>query len=93
MYIAPIIINWEILPKEVRAITYFVNGVKIGYDDAGFDKILALLKTDKQAKKVILKINAVTLGGESLESTLPFSNRFGEFKKALGTKKLIYEMV
>ena len=82
------IISWT--GTEGKDLQYFVDKKPVGNGDEGFEKILAILKKDRQAAWVVIKVDAITaLGGQSAEETLPFGNRYDEFTKAVGTRSLI----
>ncbi len=84
-------ISWKFIDKDVERIKYFVNGIDVGINNAGFESILEKLKMES-TKKVLIKITEITsLGSSSLESSLPFYNRIDEFKEALGNKDLSYD--
>ncbi len=85
-------ISWEIQSLNPLIVIYFVDSVSVGEKDGGFDKVLERVKTSK-SRNVTLKIKgAISLGGSSLEDNFPFKERFHEFKAALGTKALLYEI-
>lgn len=94
MHTDSVIISWEFHTAQPEQVTYFINGEKAGDNDAGFDKILQVIKTDTHLRKVILKGKQRNMqGGGNLQSSLPFSKRFDELKKALGTRQLVYELL
>jgi len=84
-------IRWETTQGNLSHNVYFVNDSPVGEDQIGFDKILDLIKINKEAD-VILQIRQISsLGGNNIVDTLPFKDRFAELKKALGSRSLTYE--
>ena len=84
-------ISWEMNPGDPPHTIYIVNGLSVGEDNPGFDKILDMIRSSEKIE-VILKINQISsLGGDSLINTFPFKDRFTELRKALGKNKLVYE--
>ena len=84
-------IRWESAPDDPARTIYFVNGAPAGEGDSGFDRVLEIVRSHPEAK-IILKIVRISgFGGESLDSTLPFRERFGELKAAMGEKGFVYE--
>ncbi|MGI0484855.1 hypothetical protein ACN4EK_05405 [Pantanalinema rosaneae CENA516] len=85
------IISWEYNREEPPHILYYVDDFFTGEDNAGFDKILEMVRLSKDTQAT-LKINYInSLGGDSLINSFPFRDRFDELRDALGQKKLIYE--
>ncbi|HET9399169.1 MAG TPA: hypothetical protein VFO45_10165 [Sphingomicrobium sp.] len=75
-----------------RSVSYWVNGRQVGRDCEGFDAVLALVREHPDAQ-VVLKGGGASLGGESLEDSTPFANRFHELVEALGNRSLNWDLL
>ncbi|MGA9365508.1 MAG: hypothetical protein WBW16_14185 [Bacteroidota bacterium] len=83
-------VRWEHAPGDIHHVMYFIDNSPVGEDDEGFDKILDTIRTYKNIQ-VTLIIQHTPSGGNTLEDSLPFRERFDELIEALGKNKLIYE--
>jgi hypothetical protein len=84
-------ISWELTPEAPARPAYHVNDSPVGEGDEGFDRILDLVRSHKDAR-VILHVKQMTsLGGGDLEESLPFGDRLDELGKELGERKIVYE--
>jgi hypothetical protein len=87
-------IRWEIIPGHPEQIIYIIDGLVVGNNDAGFEEVIKIVSKSEPNRRVVLKTNNIAgLGGESFESSLPFSARYDEFKNALGAKGLLVDFV
>ena len=85
-------IRWEPAPGNPERTKYYVDETEVGDDDAGFDKIIELIRSDQDVE-VILKIQGLhsALGGGSLRDSMPFGQRIEELTEALGANQLTYD--
>ena len=86
-------ISWKFIHEGSEEIKYFVNGKDVGNNDIGFDCVLEKLKKETTNKVLIIMTQISSLGGSSLEGSLPFYPRIQEFKEALGKRDLSYEFI
>jgi hypothetical protein len=85
-------LSWKISSTDPLRIQYFINSLLVGEDNNGFDKVLEQIKASRSKKVELIVKGAISLGGGCIEDSLPFKDRFKEFKTALGAKKLLYRM-
>jgi hypothetical protein len=84
-------IRWEGCAGEPARTTYLVNDTAVGEDDSGFDRVLEIIRSQQDAKVILKIVSISSFGGKSLIDTLPFSNRFEEFRSSVGAKGYVYE--
>lgn len=84
-------ISWELTPEAPARPAYCVNGSPVGAGDEGFGRILGLVRSHVDARVVLHVRQLTSLGGGSLEESLPFGDRLDELRKELGGRKLVYE--
>jgi len=87
---ASITITWR--DAGGGSVQYWADGHLLGSDCDGFDAVLALVRERPEAQ-VILKGGGASLGGESLEDTTPFADRFHELVEALGKRNLNWDLL
>jgi hypothetical protein len=86
-----ITVRWERTRGDPPSVAYYLDGEPVGEGDAGFDKILDVIRSHDEIQ-VNLKIGeAISLGGGSLGDTFPFRERLDELREALGENRLVYE--
>lgn len=85
-------IRWESEPNKSLRVRYFVDSVFVGEGSDGFNDVLRKIRTSKSASVTLKLKGTLSHGGGNLEDLLPFKEALEEFKAALGTKRIIYEM-
>lgn len=83
-------IRWEHVAGDPGPVTYYVDDVAVGMDDAGFDRVLELV-ADSDAGVTIKVGEPVLDGAGSLHDSLPFRARLEELQERLGGRRLDYE--
>lgn len=73
-------------------VDYFVNTQPVGSDRDGFDAVLAFVRDNPQAE-VMLEGWRSALGGQDLDATTPFADRFPEMREALGARSLTWSLM
>lgn len=71
---------------------YLVNGTDVGSGDDGFDGVLDLVREYREAG-VTVRAASSPLGGESLEGSTPFAERYTELVEALGERSLNWSLL
>jgi hypothetical protein len=84
-------VRWDYLPGDPPKVAYYIDDAAVGEDDSGFDRILQMIRSQKdvQVTLSIRQLNA--LGGQSLRDSLPFGKRFDELSEAAGDNKIVYD--
>lgn len=78
--------------KDDGPVHYLVNGADVGEGDEGFDAVLRLVR-DNPGASVTVNAGVSPLGGESLEGSTPFADRYGELVEALGERSLGWSLL
>ena len=83
-------IRWEHVAGDPGPVSYYVDDVAVGMDDAGFDRVLELV-ADSDAAVTIAIGEPVLDGAGGLHDSLPFRARLDELQQRLGPRRLDYE--
>jgi hypothetical protein len=90
MRVTSIRIEWS--DGSDGSIGYFANGKPVGSNWEGFEALLALVRSNPNAA-VSVKGAGTSLGGEDLEHSVPFADRFSELVDALAGRRLIWDLL
>jgi hypothetical protein len=82
-------VRWQRAASDPKSVTYYVDDVAVGADDAGFDRVLELI--DASQEGVTLGLSELPVdGGGSLRDLVPFDARFDELERCIGDRGLSY---
>jgi hypothetical protein len=84
-------IRWDEVVGDPRRIAYFVDGAPVGDDDLGFNRILELLRADRQVAVTLRVKDSAEFAGGTLTDALPFGARIDELRSTLGERTVVYE--
>jgi len=77
---------------ERGRVHYLVNGDDVGCGGEGFDEVIELVRSHPDAA-VTVEAASSPLGGQSLEGSTPFADRYGELVEALGERSLNWALL
>lgn len=83
-------ISWVTAPGDPPRVTYFVDEAPLGEDDAGFDRILELIRADDDADVILRIQGSRSLGGGPLTESFPFRSRLDELREVVGNNAITY---
>lgn len=83
-------IRWEASPEDPAHVTYFVDGTAVGDGEAGFERVLQLVRAEDDAQVTLSIGPHASLGGGPLSDVLPFGARVDELQQAAGGHAISY---